>query len=1120
MEDEASLHQPIPLVVSSPSMVDEPDDTKLRLGICAMDKKSRSKPMRAILSRLNENIFDVIVFGDEVILEQPIEEWPRVDALVAFFSKGFPLDKAIAYYEMFRPYCLNDLYAQRTLQDRRNVYRILEENGINVPVHAIADRDTPEAARDLWIEEFDEYIEVNGVQLQKPVVEKPVNAEDHNIRIYYPVSKGGGCKKLFRKIGDRSSDFSPDISDLRKEGSYIYEEFLETQGTDVKVYTVGPDYGHAEARKSPALDGVVNRDESGKEVRFPVLLTPGEKAFARRIVLAFGQTVCGFDILRTQDGRSYVCDVNGWSFVKGSRKYYDDCAQLLSEFVIAKAQPARMCSLSAIGPMVHRNRSHANLSPPATPLAQRRPGGYPHPDPPGGYPGTPTPGGYPPSDASSEAGDAAPASLLARLESQDGDLAARRRDARRKGGSVTEELRCVVSVIRHADRSPKQKMKMAVGYPEYLAFFQKHSAPREELKVKGKALLREFLEVTKRLIERLEAGAGAEGDEGARSSKNMHKLVQIRSVLGRFRIAGINRKVQLKPSAWEGGRATTLLLILKWGGDLTDVGIEQATTLGQDFRHRMYPDPENGGILRLHSTFRHDMKIKSSDEGRCMKTAAAFAQGMLELEGDLTPILASLVKVDNHKMLDPSGNKDIKDLMEDCKRFVDRCMQADVDLSDALIEAMVPSRQSSIVRALKQIGNPRRSLARIYSLIASIVLQLEDKVSEMDNPDQPSLNGKETPRMMLERWRKLHKDFYDEETHTYDLSKVPDVHDAIRFDAIHNRKARLRNMDELLDLAKHFADSIVPQEYGIDAHTKRIIGAKTCQSLLDKIKRDLVIAASDDDVDMRYNLDLSHAADLPINSLGRRVRSRLYFTSESHLHTLLNVLRYAPVYTSLPVEGGDGPLLGSGARALLGSTTELCYLTQISFRLFEQVTNVLPEESGPQQQLVLPTRQFRVEVQFSPGVVDNEQPQRPEHLLKLNRHISLQRMVGYLDAAVSDGGSDTALAKGHIFEVEKKVAEVLQGAGCRIPSPPPAVLRPSNTRQQHPQRVEEEDAHTEAGSDQGEGEGEDPGLHDRPTMTEAIGDMAEILSPSVVAAAAAAALLLAAFGVRRWRSLG
>ncbi len=38
---------------------------------------------------------------------------------------------------------------------------------------------------------------------------------------------------------------------MRKDGSYIYEEFLATDGTDVKVHAVGPDYAFADARKSP-----------------------------------------------------------------------------------------------------------------------------------------------------------------------------------------------------------------------------------------------------------------------------------------------------------------------------------------------------------------------------------------------------------------------------------------------------------------------------------------------------------------------------------------------------------------------------------------------------------------------------------------------------------------------------------------------------------------------------------------------------------------------------------------------------------------------------------------------------------------------------------------------------
>lgn len=51
--------------------------------------------------------------------------------------------------------------------------------------------------------------------------------------------------------------------------------------------------------------------------------------FSDELSLVFKQqTVCGFDLLRA-NGTSYVCDVNGFSFVKKSEKYYDDCAQIL-----------------------------------------------------------------------------------------------------------------------------------------------------------------------------------------------------------------------------------------------------------------------------------------------------------------------------------------------------------------------------------------------------------------------------------------------------------------------------------------------------------------------------------------------------------------------------------------------------------------------------------------------------------------------------------------------------------------------------------------------------------------------------------------------------------------------
>lgn len=125
---------------------------------------------------------------------------------------------------------------------------------------------------------------------------------------------------------------------MRKQGSYTYERFLRTDGFDIKVYTVGTKYSHAEARKAPTLDGRVLRQANGKETRYPVLLSPNEKEIVKRVVQVFKQRVCGFDMLRS-NGKSYVCDVNGWSFVKGSAKYFKDCGIVLRNMLLTYFSP-------------------------------------------------------------------------------------------------------------------------------------------------------------------------------------------------------------------------------------------------------------------------------------------------------------------------------------------------------------------------------------------------------------------------------------------------------------------------------------------------------------------------------------------------------------------------------------------------------------------------------------------------------------------------------------------------------------------------------------------------------------------------------------------------------------
>lgn len=181
---------------------------------------------------------------------------------------------------------------------------------------------------------------IGDQKLKKPFLEKPINAEDHEIYIHYSGNSpgGSGYSVLFRKTEDNCSQFFPTNgkSAIRTDGSYLYEEFLPTDGFDIKVYTVGEDYAHAEARKCPSLDGKVQRDKTtGKEVRYPVNLSSWEKEIARRVSLEFRQEICGFDMLRSQ-GKTYVCDVNGFSFVKSSDKYYEDCAYKIKKIIYKK----------------------------------------------------------------------------------------------------------------------------------------------------------------------------------------------------------------------------------------------------------------------------------------------------------------------------------------------------------------------------------------------------------------------------------------------------------------------------------------------------------------------------------------------------------------------------------------------------------------------------------------------------------------------------------------------------------------------------------------------------------------------------------------------------------------
>ncbi|XP_046549232.1 inositol hexakisphosphate and diphosphoinositol-pentakisphosphate kinase 2-like isoform X7 [Haliotis rubra] len=867
-------------------------DRRIVVGVCAMSKKAMSKPMREILQRLEHfERIQILVFEESVILNESIEDWPICDALISFYSHGFPLSKAIAYEKLRKPFVINDLENQYCLRDRRQVYQILVQEGIAHPRYAVLNRNE-EKAISKYVQTEDS-IEIDGVLFPKPFVEKPVDAEDHNIHIYFPMSAGGGSTRLFRKVHDRSSVYSV-MSRVRSAGSYIYEDFMPTDGTDVKVYTVGPDYAHAEARKSPALDGKVERDMDGKEIRYPVILSAKEKMIAKKVCLAFKQNVCGFDLLRAS-GQSYVCDVNGFSFVKTSSKYYDDCAKILGTMIMrALAPQLQLPWVLGAGPE----------DIPVVPTTQ----------------------------------------------------------------GPMMELRCVSAIIRHGDRTPKQKMKMEVKHKKFFELFEKYGGLKKaHLKLKKPKQLQEVLDIVRHLLSESQYKVDPEVEE------KKAKLQQLKLVLEMYgHFSGINRKVQIKyqpqgcpkkSSSEEDDvpRDPSLLLIVKWEGELTPAGKIQAEDLGKAFR-TLYPGGQGQfespglGFLRLHSTFRHDLKIYASDEGRVQMTAAAFAKGLLALEGELTPILMQMVKsANNNGLLDSEGKESKYQLVWNShqafvKEKLKDIFNEDKDFSDEDYEKLAPTSSISLINAMKFVKNPRQMCERVHEMIHEITSKIRALKVELKSRDLKLYHG-ESWELLIRRWAKLEKD-YKTKIGRFDISKIPDIYDCIKYDLQHNQKTlQFERAEELFMCSKALADIIIPQEYGITVEEKLHIAQNYCTPLMRKIRSDLLQCLHSSDSTMDDNATrLDSRYSKGVASPERFVRTRLYFTSESHIHSLLTMLRYGGLCDPKKDEQWKR------AMDFLSATAELNYMTQIVLMMFED-----PSKDPNSDE------RFHMELHFSPG---------------------------------------------------------------------------------------------------------------------------------------------------------
>ncbi|OBZ88395.1 Inositol hexakisphosphate and diphosphoinositol-pentakisphosphate kinase [Choanephora cucurbitarum] len=850
-------------VADSPSIPEHISGrAKYVVGVCAMDRKARSKPMRHILNRLlSHGNFEIVIFGDKTILDEDVENWPGCDFLICFFSGGFPMHKAIAYTNLRKPFVVNNVHMQTLLWDRRVVLSILDAIGVPTPPRLVVSRDggakvDTEAAAvfkectgmdmDRVLARYasnsksviirDDGIEVDGQFLPKTFIEKPVDGEDHNINIYYSDEKGGGGRRLFRKIGNKSSEYDPELTTPNAEGSWIYEQLMQTESfEDIKLYTVGPQFVHAETRKSPTVDGHVKRNTDGKEIRYCAKLTQEEEDIARKVSKAFGQTVCGLDILRVK-GKSYVIDVNGWSFVKGNDHYYEQCARILKEAFYRSVQERPLSLADQIPPEISPQNSW--------------------------------------------------------------------------------RLKGFVAVFRHGDRTPKEKLKITIMQQPFIDLLE---GSKREVVFRQTHQLQSVMRAVEICLEK------------SSTEEDQEKLMSLKEVLEKKHdLPGT--KIQLKPKYdKETQMLSKLQVIVKWGGEFTHAGRHQSKDLAENLRKDMFI---------LNEKVLEDVKIYSSSERRVRDTAQVFGRWFL---GD-PETLEGVISESKYLLDDSNAAKDQADLV---KRQLKNLLRPGNDIPEWMLAQMGWSAK---------LPQPHIILQEICTIMSRMQRVMRDNWSSKDIDNlQRRWCCFDSPILFRERWEKMFRHFacisHGDETDessvrpyqaekSVDPSWISVLYDSLKYDSIHNRQFLLAiftdessaslNQDipessaqnglpmtdptvdgcdtdvrRLYRAVKIMFDFIAPQEYGISDTEKKNIGMLISFPLLKKILSDLDEMTSSENA-----------------------RTRLYFTKESHVHALLNLIYLSGVPTKVP----------------RNTLPELDYLTQITFELYERNRQSVPEK--------------------------------------------------------------------------------------------------------------------------------------------------------------------------------
>jgi inositol hexakisphosphate/diphosphoinositol-pentakisphosphate kinase len=395
------------------------------------------------------------------------------------------------------------------------------------------------------------------------------------------------------------------------------------------------------------------------------------------------------------------------------------------------------------------------------------------------------------------------------------------------------KLKGVVAVIRHADRTPKQKFKYTFHSKPFVDLLKGHQA---EVLLIGEVALQSVSDAVKVAM-----------DEGLEDLKKLRDLqlylnkkggwpgtkVQIKPMFRKRRKDELAPGETLPEDTPEQGRqgsvsgeskeATAptgdeadidrlknrsdsmsgvtlsritaqdnnmvldkLQLIIKWGGEPTHSARHQTQDMGANFRN---------DLLLMNRDVLDDVHIFSSSERRVTTSAQIFGASFLEKDH----YLAEQISV-RKDLLDDSNAA--KDVMDKVKKKLKTLLRAGNKAPPQFAwpkdtpEPYIVARQVvELMKFHQRVMN--HNFKKIDSEAVASLAAIASPPSQPTTPGQSlhqhtNVNHiqsrwccNEGPELFKERWEKLFKEFADADK--VDPSKISELYDTMKFDALHNR---------------------------------------------------------------------------------------------------------------------------------------------------------------------------------------------------------------------------------------------------------------------------------------------------------------------------------------------